>query len=280
MRTTVTNFGRCAALLLGIALVAAAQGQAPEKAPPPKERPTRPAPPDKVPAGAHRLEIYEGPNRTVYYFGGGTPAERRNLMALELAENDLTYAQNLHALKRQYVNSERILEPQRRYVQEQLYGVQISYGTYNSLAGYGFGYGGYAYPYAYPYNWGGYGMTAANGYLGGGYTSFVRSLQFGMGDEGVLKSAFAPVIARDAASPDYMAQALTNYSAALARVGPLPQDGRSGDWGPVTLTLNDGKKVEGTAMHEKGDWYVVDIDGGGKTYVRKTEVKRIDQSKS
>jgi hypothetical protein len=199
---TVTTLGRCAALLVGVALAAAAQGQPPEKAPPPPKAP---------PAGVHRMEIIEGPNRTVHYFGGNTAADRRAAMELELAENDLEYARNLQALKRQYVNSERILEPQRRYVQEQLYGVQISYGTYNALAGYGYGYdGGYYYPYAWPYNWGGYGYGGFNGYLGGSTTSVVRSLAYGMGDEGVLKSSLAPVIAKDA-TLEYMLQALRNY---------------------------------------------------------------------
>jgi hypothetical protein len=163
------------------------------------------------------MEIIEGPNRTVHYFGGATAADRRALVDLEVAENDLDYALNLHALKRQYVNSERILEPQRRYVQEQLYGVQISYGTYNSLAGYGYGYGsGSYYPYAWPYNWGGYGYGGFSGYLGGSTTNVVRSLAYGMGDEGVLKSAIAPVIAKDATT-EYLTQALRNYAAALER---------------------------------------------------------------
>src|SRR5260370_36525244 len=142
MRLTVTNLGRCAALLLGVSLVPAAQGQLPEKAPQPKPLPAKPATLEKDSLGVHKMEIIEGPNRTVRYFGGGSPGERSALMDLERAENDLDYARNLQDLKRQYVNSERILEPQRRYVQEQLYGVQITYATYNSLPPSAYGYGG------------------------------------------------------------------------------------------------------------------------------------------
>src|SRR5271165_2755566 len=108
MRSIWTNVGPGAALVLGVALAAPTFGADP------------PAPP-KGPPAPHRMEIFSGPNREVHYFGGAG-ADRAALNNLERAENELEYARNLEALKRQYVNSERTLEPQRLYVQQQLYG--------------------------------------------------------------------------------------------------------------------------------------------------------------
>jgi hypothetical protein len=243
---------------------------------------------DRPASAAHRMEIYEGPNRTVRYFGGA-PADRATLLGLERAENELQYVQDLEALKRQYVNSERILEPQRRYVQEQLYGTSITFGSFNLLGGYGYGWGyggsGYAYPYAYPYAWAGSGYPGFSGSLGGSNTTTTRSLAFGMGDEGRFKDAMVQVIAQQAAAPDYAIGTYRNYFAAQDAAAASPALARALDLSAgaarsgVSLTLKGGDRIEGAKVREDGDWYVVDQGGNREARVRKSEVTRIDQAK-
>src|SRR6185437_697485 len=116
--------GRGLGILLGAVVTTMAHGQqnnapaVPEKAPPP--------------ASVHRMVIREGPNQRVHYFTTGNVSSGDRIAAynLEATENGLTYARDLQRLKQQYVNSERLLEPQRRAVQQQLYGTRISYGGY------------------------------------------------------------------------------------------------------------------------------------------------------
>src|SRR5690349_7352511 len=140
MRLLPVHLGRGLGVVLGAVLTATAHGQtitiaraAQPKAPPPT---VAPAP---FPASVHKLVVFEGPNRSVHYITAGnvSTADRLAAYELERAENALTYYHDLQRLKQQYVNSERILEPQRRYVREQLYGTQIRYG------GSSVGYGGY-----------------------------------------------------------------------------------------------------------------------------------------
>jgi hypothetical protein len=303
MRTISLSLARGAAVLLGAAVAAPAFGQGARPAAPPPA--VKPAVQETEP-GAHKMVIYEGPNRTVRYFGGGSSGEQAALLDLERAENDMTYLQNIRGLLRQYVNDERILQPQRLYVQEQLYGTQIAYNQSSLLGAYGFGFPGYGNPYPYvnaygPYTAGGFGYGYGGGlmgYLGSGSTQVVRSLQFGMGDEGRLKDALAQVIAQQAASPDYAAGVTRNYNTALANVarsdrlakglnlpraegvpaaGTPDQPGK-GKPAAVTLTLKGGDKIEGSSMKEDGDWYVVDT-AGKEVRVRKSEVTRIDRVK-
>jgi hypothetical protein len=245
------------------------------------------------------MEIYNGPTREVRYYAA-SPGERSTLSDLERAENELGYVKNLEALKRQYVNSERILEPQRRYVQEQLYGTSISFGWYNSLAGYGygtdFGRPGSVYPYVFPYNYGGYSYPGFSGYLGGFSTSVTRNLAYGMGDEGRFKDAMVQVIAQQAASPEYMAQAYRNYAAALNTAASNKAIARSLKLGPpsealpaaippeqtkapVTLILKGGDKLEGSSVREDGDTYVLKLSGGSEIRVPKGDVSKVDRAK-
>jgi hypothetical protein len=140
-------------IVLGIVVVAAtAHSQtitvaraAQQKAPPKAE----PAPP---PASVHKIVVFDGPNRSVHYVTAGkvTTADRLAANELERTENALAYYGDLQRLKQQYVGSERVMEPQRRYVQEQLYGTQIRYGGSSA------GYGGYSYGGWGPFVWGGY----------------------------------------------------------------------------------------------------------------------------
>jgi hypothetical protein len=317
MRTIVAKWVRGAAVLLGAAVATTSFGQPPARPAAPAEgvKPAVLAPPREVPGRpplpegerVYRMEIYEGPNRTVRYFGlGASPGERAALNDLERAENEMDYVNKLQDLRRLYVNNEITLQPQRLYVQEQLYGTQISYGRTDLNAGYGYGYGGGGWGWgvndyisAYPWGpWGSGQYPGFSGYLGGASTNIVRSLANGMGDEGVLKRDLSQVIAQQAASPDYQATAIRNYNAALAEVATHPRLARSlglrkGDVAevagtpdhpvkpapPVTLTLKGGEKIEGNTLAEEGDWYVVTTPRG-QTQVRKSEVTRIDRVKT
>jgi hypothetical protein len=241
------------------------------------------------------MEIFEGPNRTVRYFSNGSPGEQSMLNDLERSENQMAYLKDLQGLLRQYVRSERTIEPMRRYIQEQLYGTSISTGWYNTEgsvipSSYGPGYGyGYAYPYAYPYNYGGYGYGGLTAYTGGSMTSVQRNLGFGVGDEGKLKDDLSQVIAQQAASPDFQAAVIRNYNTAMGQVsrnerlardlgvksGPIAEAGYEA--APVTLTLKNGDKVEGTTLDEDGDWYVLDKGKSHEERIRKSEVVRISR---
>jgi hypothetical protein len=246
-----------------------------------------------------KMEIFEGPNRTVRYFSPGSPGEQATLNDLERAENQMTYLKDVQRLMHQYVTSERTLEPMRRYVQEQLYGTSISTSNYNTAtavipSGYGPGYG-YSYPYAYPYNYGGYGYGYGGGltaYAGGAMSSVTRNLGYGMGNEGCLKDDLSQVIAQQAASPDFQAAVVRNYNTALGQVsrndrlasalgiksGPIAEAGYTG--APVTLTLKNGDRLEGATMEEDGDWYVLDKGKPREERVRKSEVVRISKNSS
>src|SRR3954451_20768765 len=111
MRTWVRDLGCGLGALLGAWLAVEARGQ---DVKPAAEGDTE---------GVHRMVIHNGPHQSVGYFGRGlSQGEMSSLRDLELAENQAEYARTLLAVKRQYVNSEQLLEPQRRFVQEQLYG--------------------------------------------------------------------------------------------------------------------------------------------------------------
>jgi hypothetical protein len=260
-------------------------------------QPSTPAKPTRTtePASVHRIVIFEGPNRSVHYVASGNlPAgDRRAAYDLERAENELTYLHDLQRLKQQYVNSERIMEPQRRYVQEQLYGTQIRYsGSGTSYGGYGsggWGYGSYS-PYAY----GGYGNYYGNrgnftGYVGSNSYSVVRSLQFGMGDEGRFKDAMVQVIAKQA-SPEYAATVRRQYEDSVAAAGASPtlakalslpkSEARPAEvQGPykkgarLTVTLKDKEKITGTVEADGPEWLVLRTADSRMT-IRKAEILR------
>jgi hypothetical protein len=249
------------------------------------------AAPEKAspPAAVHKIVVFEGPNRSVHYVASGnvSAADRLAAYDLERAENALTYARDLQRLKQQYVNSERILEPQRRYVQEQLYGTQISYA--GSSAGYG-GYGGYGGGY-YPYVFGSYGYPRGfGGYTSATSYSVVRSLQFGMGDEGRFKDAMVQVIAGEA-SGNYGASALRDYDAAAARAAASPllsrdlalQKGPTAS-APREPSFTKGDKITiwvgsdkytGTVKDDRPGWLVLQTDKTEVT-VRKSEITRTE----
>jgi hypothetical protein len=270
-------------LFLGVLVSTILLSQSFAVAQPPKDK--------KADGAVHRIVILQGPNRSVHYVTSGnlSAGDRVAAYDLERAENDLTYANDLHQLKQQYVQSERVLEPQRRFVQEQLYGTQISY------SGFSMGYGNYGYGarrYYYPYAWGGYGYGGFGGGLGGALVgssyNVTRSLQYGMGNEGVLKNALVRGIAQDASS-DYAAAAAKNYQNALSRAASSPVLSRDlslraeaapapssepaykkGD--KVTLWVGNDKYA-GTVREDRAGWVVIQTDKAEVT-IRKSEITR------
>jgi hypothetical protein len=129
-----------------------------------------------------RMEIYNGPVRTVRYFSDeASTAERSNLLEVERRENEAALADQLQDLRRQYVTNESLLENRRRDVQLLYYGY---YGSYN------YGYYGYYFPYP-DYGYIGNGTSYWPGSSGG----TVSSGLFGVGDEGVIKTAIAQALA-------------------------------------------------------------------------------------
>ena len=255
-----------------------------EKAPPPKV--VEKAPP---PASVHKMTIFEGAHRRVSYIPSGSLSTADLLTAydLERAENELAYVRDLQRLKQQYAHSERILEPQRRYVQEQLYGTQISYGGSSGYYG-GYGYGGWGY---YPYAFGSYGWPRSfAGFAGSTSYSVVRSLQYGMGDEGIVKNSIAPAMAREG-SPEHAAFAVRSYDTAAGRAATsaiLSRDlslqkgaAYSTDRGPsfakgskVTIWVGNDK-YQGTVKEDSADWVVLQT-GTSDVTVRKSEITRAE----
>jgi hypothetical protein len=237
-----------------------------------------------------------------------SPGDSMTLKDLERAENEMSLAQNLEALKREYVHSERILEKDRRYVQQMLYGRSVSSSAMGPFA-FSTSFGarvGNGYPFGFPYNYGGYGFGGLGAMIGGGGVSETQNLAFGTGYEGPIKEAVAQVIGRQAA-PEATAAAYRNYGAAVARAANTPvlrdslalgrpTKGRPETVGeaafgqtipggptfrtgsPVTLTLRGGSTVEGTVAGEDPEWVTVDT-GNSIVNVRKSEVVKGEQKK-
>lgn len=273
-------------------------------------QPEQAPPPAASPAGSvHRMVIQEGANRRVAYIAGGdlSPADRRAVSDLERAENELTYLHNLQRLKQQYVESEMSLEPQRRIVQRQLYGKRIHYGSANmnyvNYGGTGYGaYGGYGNPglggynVSYPYWHAGYGGFGGYGYgnsaitnIGANSYSEDYSLQYGVGDEGVMKRTLMQSVARDAV-PESIAAAVRSYDAAAARAADSPILSRdlglkktsaapsrepSFTKGSKATVWVGNEKYVGTVKEDRPGWLVLQTDKAEVT-VRKSEITRTE----
>jgi hypothetical protein len=298
MRGVFGCLGGAAAVALGLLTTTA--GRAQEKLP----QPAKPAAQETAAPGVHRMVIRNGAIQTVHYVAGRdvSPGDAATLRDLEGAENEAMYAGDLQKLKMQYVASERLLEPERRFIQMALYGQSINVATNDGYVGFfggdggpGFRFAG-GYPsYAYgPYGFGGLGLGVA--YAGGRSVDVNRSLANGMGDEGVLKNTLAQVIAQQS-SPEYATAAVRRYNAAVARAGesntlraalglPERKAGAANPYryaaaesmAPVVLTLKSGQTVEGSKMATEGDFYVIETPNR-KVRVLKSEVTRIDEAK-
>lgn len=279
-----------AGLLLGAVLVPALPAQAP-----------RPSQGDG--GTVHRMEIFNGLNRTVRYHGDNvSPGDALTLREMERLENETDYVQNLTALRQQYVVGERLSETNRRYVQRLLYGLDVTSNRYGELSG-GYAYAGYAgaLPYTYPRGtWRGWGYGYGSGLSGavGGSSSVTRSLQDGVGDEGALKNAFAAVIAQQA-TPEYAANLDRSYDRVVLRASASPTlrtalrlpssddtlrershirqvANENVPGNAILFTLKDGEKLRGSKVQEDGDWFVIQVLGGGTVKIRQSEVVRID----
>jgi hypothetical protein len=297
MRGVFGCLGGAAAVALGLLTTTA--GRAQEKLPPP----AKPAARETAAPGVHRMVIRNGATQTVHYIAGRdvSPGDAATLRDLEGAENEAMYASDLQRLKMQYVASERLLEPERRFIQMALYGQSITVSGNSGYSGY-LGGSGYRFAGGYPFYgyspYGGYGAYGGGGMVYGGSSATVnRSLANGMGDEGVLKNMLSQVIAAEATAPA-MATAMRNYNAAVARAGQsnalrvalgLPEAKAGGpnpyryaaaeSSAPVVLTLKNGRTVEGSKMTTEGDFYVIETPTR-RVRVVKSEVAGIDEAKS
>src|SRR5262249_55295201 len=77
---------------------------------PKKDKRVRPAQ-AASPSDVHRMEIYNGADRVVRYYGQNvSPGEESAIRDLERAENEVIYARGLQALKQEYIANERLME--------------------------------------------------------------------------------------------------------------------------------------------------------------------------
>jgi hypothetical protein len=141
------------------------------------------------PPAAHRMEIYNGPYRTVHYFSdGGSAADQTKLRDDERRENEAAVADQVNALLRQYLADESLLQRRRRDVQLLFYGHSnvinewLIGGQVVGAYPYGFGYGGG--PYA---SYGPYGGYSYPSYGSGYWPGTVTSMNGVFGDEGPMK---------------------------------------------------------------------------------------------
>jgi len=242
----------------------------------------------------HTMVIQNGTTRSVHYYTNSTsPSEQRAVRDLERADAEASYADSLLALRQQYVNDEKLLEPRRAQMQQWYYGTNTS-STSAGLFGGGFfggGYGGGLSGYAGPvgYAWGGLGGYGyyGTGYGYGGSSSVSNGVSQGIGPEGDLKDAMASVIAGQA-NPQYASNAYQNASAvALATLGkrgpgpvgntvvPVKEETVEPRPRTITAVLKDGSKVEGTSFREEGQWLAV-IKADGESLIPRNTVTRIE----
>ena len=234
----------------------------------------------------HRLVIENGPSRTVHYISRDlSPGEESALRDLERAENGLAIAEELQGLRRLYLRNERLLELRRGQVNPLLYGYTSDYAAglfpgvvttaYGGVAGYPYvgGFGNVGGIFAYP------GAAAAIG-------NVTNTLDYGVGNEGVIKDVLAHTLA-DPAAADAAARAARAYDTALARVADtrlgkdfrLVREERAA--GPrVTLVMKkDNEKIAGNLVSDDGEWITVETDKEEVT-VRRADVDRIVRVKS
>ncbi len=248
----------------------------------------KPAAASTVPE-VHKMVILNGPTTTVHYFSVGLSiSDETALRDLERAENDAAYADDLQALRRIYTADELLLAPYRAVVQQGLYGRSITRDYSRFLTGAGYGPGSYGYPYSYGSYFNGYGAYMPS--FASSSSVVNQSLANGVGDEGALKTAMAPVIASQAGA-EYGAAAHA-YTTAMNRVGDSESLRTAMNVNPrggvvaaanvqtrrATLLLKSGEKVDGAVTHEDDDWVTVD-NGTDEVSVRKADVVRIDRHK-
>jgi hypothetical protein len=246
-----------------------------------------------------RIEIFNGPMRTVHYYSSGlSRSDRLLLRDMEQAENEIALADQLAALRQQYVRDEIILERARRQAQEQLYGAVNSYATgvypdqlwaVDLNAALSFpgnpnlaAFRGAAFPGILP-NYAGFpGYFGLNNLYGG-----VGSLAALGVEEGRLKTELARTLATQA-TPEYTAMARKNYEMAMERasrsdalardlnLSKSPIRSAEAEKPPVhvTVTMKGGAKIEGTLLKDEGDRVVVKT-ADGEMEIRRSETVTI-----
>jgi uncharacterized membrane protein len=275
-----------AALALALLLAASAANAQPNG--------VKPAVKQEGPGGVHRMEIFNGPTRTVeFIYSGLSPSEESSVREMQRAANEALLADDLLALRRQYVRNERSFESRRHAVQELLYGYSNEESnTFTASAGGWGGWGGYPFLSAYPY--GSYPASFSSGFSG----TTTNTLAYGVGDEGVIKTAMARTLAAQA-TPEYAAQANLALQNAVARgsqsdairtglgmskAEPVAAAGfettMAGADVVVTRTL-EGKneKVEGKMVREDGNWLVIDTKDGRRTIPKSQVVDILEPKK-
>jgi hypothetical protein len=305
IRTTLT----CATgVVCGLLLTGSLRAQPPGKPrPKPSGRPTAAKKQADRPGAVRQVQLFEGARRTVRYFGENlSPSEMTMLRDMERLENEMAYTRDLGVLKRQYVYSERLVEPYRRLVQQYLYGLNTTQTTFSGVgAGGGLVFGVPARTGVL--GRGPFGVAGPVGALFGGQNLTVnRSLAYGVGDEGVLKNAMAPVITSQS-SPEYAASVGRAYDQVVLRASATPrlakamrlpktdniieergdiaraerQAGRAGSpaagepTAPYMVTLKSGEKHYGYQLDPKGGilkgdaltLYTDRKDGADRAYV-------------
>jgi len=284
------NASSALALVVGFLLPSLAQAQVQ-----PSDNKVKFAQDDRDSGKIHAMVIQNGTSRSVHYFTNSTsPSEQRAVRDLERAEAEAAYADSLLALRQQYVNDEKLLEPRRAQMQQWYYGTStnVTRSDYYSGGYDGFGLRGYAgiAGYGGGFGWGGLG---GYGYYGGpsyglsSTSSVSNGVSQGIGPEGVLKEAMAPIIAGQA-NPQYASSAYQNASTvAMATLGKrglgtvgnpvISVKEEKVESRPRTITafLKDGSKVEGSNFREEGQWITI-IKGDGESLIPRGEVTRVE----
>jgi hypothetical protein len=253
-------------------------------------------------ARVHKMEIYNGPYRTVHYFtDGASPGDEAALRDLERAENEAAVADQVSSLRRLYVANERALEQRRGQVQPLLYGYSSEYTASlvtpapTFLPRRNFGWAGFptpfavgsgyyygAYPYSvYPYGAGGGGFGSSPFPVVGGMVGTVsNSLAHGVSDEGRLRAE----VLRPMTTPEYAAQLRRNYDSAVARVADSPAlrenkilavGNPSADKAPDLVVLKDGTRIEGVIQKETDTHIVIQGKDKRTVQVLKSEVTQV-----
>jgi hypothetical protein len=242
-----------------------------------------------------RMEIWNGPSRTVHYFSRDlSPGEQAALRDLERAENNLAVADQVMALRGLYLRNERLLEERRGQVNPLLYGYSSEYTAGLLPVGFGGGYGSYA-TYPYGFGFGGFGSYyGGNPYAvtGAAVGSVSNSLAFGVGNEGVLKNELTRGLA-EATAGDAPARAARAYDAARVAAASSERLRAGLGWGkgnvvaagherliggPVSVTTKDGKTLDGTLVADDPEWITVETAKEEVT-LRKSDVTRIVRPK-
>jgi hypothetical protein len=232
----------------------------------------------------HRMEFLDGRGgrRVQYYFRGLSPSEEAAIRDAELSENEVAYAEQLLALKRDLVATQRAMQ------QQQLASLSGNFGIILPPFTSAFIPSTATSPAAPPYSiydeWAALAFGGPYGYAPGLVGPAAAYGAFGPGDPGVGQGVLARQLAE--VSPDTLAQAYRRaINAQQAAAVVLKNPGKSNirvvgieqpDQAPrqVTVTLKGGDKVEGTLIGENRDWVIIGT-AGGEERVRTADVTRM-----